>query len=1677
MFLQSALIIEKHFNCRFIYYSRELSTIEAPGPLVRENSWDRLPTFNSVLVASNRCSGDYANSFDGINVLDDSYVVSPKPSSRKGTISSNRKLSTSRSRRSVESPRSEDSEEFLGEDDEVVEVEDLDNILKDGSFNIKSDSEELFVGFEPSSFEKPPVKKALSTVEEENDGGEDTEDEVQNKFFSNKDSTRPCSLERGMDKNRIQGTGHLSHSLDDIDTLMHTHPDYKQHPAFGPKHRSTGSIKKVDVHDRDNYVPILDIASNRDDMQSSTVPYQESPRSIPSTRSMHDIEEEYKSANDDPSPASSIIASNHSGTMELVTATESVTLALSRSKSIEDLSPVLSGSGKMDGVNLLIKTSGLTFDSPSNTVRVNTAEVYDAEDLFLESNPMHDDGETVPSVTASSSLDYSGSGKAIGKSPTRRASRSGTPTNVLRAQRESQTRTPQSILRSSSQGQLTMKPRDIKDEIEKYSPPKQVVSSKKSFSVGTLGSNNKENLQSSGDSVEIVESTSPPEVSSVLLESKTLSTVKSLNLAHKEIPELYLVEYLEPDVLFGLKVLVLRNIGLSSLAVLRLPRWVPGLTDLDLGNNKINGKLEEDSLPTKLLRLDLSYNQLTDVTAVMKCFELVHLDLSHNALKNLYGLPTKLERLNLSNNKLISVASLRSLTMCSSLQSIAILNNPMTSQIPNIRVFLMSLFRNLVEYDGIRFATPKPTVKIAGNPKKRENVTSTSSAEILASNPSSVGSQLHIVKDNANNRQISGSNKHKKAPKSNHTQTKFSISKKEQAINDQRRSDLYLEKQKALEKAKVERERKAIEALEGPKKKMVLKSDQVDRLTSRLAAPRPAKEVAPPTPAPTKSVPRPISRKSSAPAPPERSLSRSKDRPQTMSTSHAVYSNYAAKPKPSLLVSVLNTSSSSFRLQHVLKASDEVHIQQNPIQNQDGVNHIQTEPLPSETIVSSQHISEMKYAASTANILKGGRSTTPNSTNSLQCAKPESGKRSDSQEGLKLSDVNSKLPVIEYIDSLSLEVGRMAAAFKLIYMLFDKDSLVSDDLVVFNSSFERFLDSDLKVIPSTVLELLNGVDSLSYVEEKHKINLYHEHYDKIIQLFTQIQTVLTLSIQSGVKFYETIELIMNTKLGKYVNQNILAKYYCGFDGKSSCRSPSRNSTMVAVSQDKLQMADPSVSNTSDHAANSALSMAARTPTAESGDFIHKIREPIKENAPNVESILSMDSTTHMDQEALSQHVISIAEPTDGMHVQSQSDSIGNPLDRVRSRVVQKYLPTKLVNSLASSEKVPVSLRGGNKSSVRGGDNGLRGSFVDEKCPEKSNSASFESPIRKFGDKADSDSMPSAKESAQIESTNTDDLKQPEEKSPMSLKDRVKLFSKSSSINRSTSAFTKLEAGKPLGLQMDVSAAFSPKSMNSVNDGDIKTVKDLAVPPPQEISKVGISNSFDRNDEPQLALSRDGLWDKTRKSSLDDANICEVDQEADIRLKKMLSLTPIELDPNADFKKLNVVASHANPINQFKHELEVDEMEFGKLKQLKNSVSGLIKSFSASVDFNYPEGDPTKRLLPDSPEHQRFNAPASSSSQWSNGTNVSSAERLIADPTKANIASVDQEINAPTIPSLIEEPAAIAHENDLPSTVLIVPDCDDSSIGSSASSVLNAKERLKARLQKNRMVVEPKEDLL
>jgi hypothetical protein len=239
----------------------------------------------------------------------------------------------------------------------------------------------------------------------------------------------------------------------------------------------------------------------------------------------------------------------------------------------------------------------------------------------------------------------------------------------------------------------------------------------------------------------------------------------------------------------------------------------------------------------------------------------------------------------------------------------------------------------------------------------------------------------------------------------------------------------------------------------------------------------------------------------------------------------------------------------------------------------------------------------------------------------------------------------AKREVLQYIDTLLLEQGRLAAVFRLVFLLLDKPSLSLEDADVLHSACEKETLASSLAVPSRVGGWLKGELALSLVEERHRVSLLREQLEQCVQLLTQVQALTALSIDSGASFQDAVHLAMTSTLGRAVNDNVLQRLGCPYtrsNGSNSVNTTPRRPTSFGSPQRATPVQSPSQS-----------------------DFVYKIRE---EETPIDDANLRKNQSLLHDK---------------GKEIPSSNTlpaASQDALDRMRLRVERKFCPPTLATS-------------------------------------------------------------------------------------------------------------------------------------------------------------------------------------------------------------------------------------------------------------------------------------------------------------------------------------------------------------------------------------------------------------
>lgn len=213
------------------------------------------------------------------------------------------------------------------------------------------------------------------------------------------------------------------------------------------------------------------------------------------------------------------------------------------------------------------------------------------------------------------------------------------------------------------------------------------------------------------------------------------ANAKRLILSHsRRKGKLHFLDYIGLHDCRLLRELSLRNSLQSDIDCLQLKSTFLQLLELDLSYNKIQGALKESMLPETLQKLDLSHNNLHDVSGLCACTSLVDCNLSHNKLKHLDGLPKSIKKLDLSYNLLSTSLHLRVLSVSPDIESLWIAGNPLIIHCPQWKNAVRSFLSHLHHVDGVQIrkdhnpphsqqANQQPLFPMTNLPKPRFAVT------------------------------------------------------------------------------------------------------------------------------------------------------------------------------------------------------------------------------------------------------------------------------------------------------------------------------------------------------------------------------------------------------------------------------------------------------------------------------------------------------------------------------------------------------------------------------------------------------------------------------------------------------------------------------------------------------------------------------------------------------------------------------------------------------------------------------------------------------------------------------------------------------------------------------------------------------------------------------------------
>ena len=150
----------------------------------------------------------------------------------------------------------------------------------------------------------------------------------------------------------------------------------------------------------------------------------------------------------------------------------------------------------------------------------------------------------------------------------------------------------------------------------------------------------------------------------------------------------------------NLRVLVLRSNLINDLVPLQLAE-LTNLTDLDLSFNKISGVVPRSAFPLSIERLDLSSNDITDLTYMSGYPFLLVMNVSNNCIREISVYPPNLTHLDVSENLISNVIDLRILALTPSIKILQISGNPVLTNSNQCKVTVCSVLPRLVMLDDL----------------------------------------------------------------------------------------------------------------------------------------------------------------------------------------------------------------------------------------------------------------------------------------------------------------------------------------------------------------------------------------------------------------------------------------------------------------------------------------------------------------------------------------------------------------------------------------------------------------------------------------------------------------------------------------------------------------------------------------------------------------------------------------------------------------------------------------------------------------------------------------------------------------------------------------------------------------------------------------------------------------
>jgi Leucine-rich repeat (LRR) protein len=201
----------------------------------------------------------------------------------------------------------------------------------------------------------------------------------------------------------------------------------------------------------------------------------------------------------------------------------------------------------------------------------------------------------------------------------------------------------------------------------------------------------------------------------------------------------------------NLRVLVLRSNLINELMPLQLVE-LTNLTDLDMSFNKISGVIPRAAFPQSIERLDLSSNDITDLTYMSGYPFLLVMNVSNNCIKEISVYPPNLTHLDISENLINNVIDLRILALTPSIKILQISGNPVLNNSNQCKVTVCSVLPRLVMLDDLiipsRNARLKNNAALAQSIKDRNSQAANNKK--IQEKADAVRSRSHALKLRAN---------------------------------------------------------------------------------------------------------------------------------------------------------------------------------------------------------------------------------------------------------------------------------------------------------------------------------------------------------------------------------------------------------------------------------------------------------------------------------------------------------------------------------------------------------------------------------------------------------------------------------------------------------------------------------------------------------------------------------------------------------------------------------------------------------------------------------------------------------------------------------------------------------------------------------------------------------------